>query len=94
MTDGLAGDHSEGAAAGRAETDRRWLEDFLDRVFETWDPKRLTDLEQLVDRDEQQNADDGLFSPDGRRALRAAIAKRRTGDVWVPTKETSEFGEL
>lgn len=35
------------------------------------------DLERFVDRDEQENPDDGLFSPGGRRALRAAIARRR-----------------
>lgn len=73
--DGLAGDHSEGPLTPEQ------FAAALDRTLERWDPDgdELDDLEQLLDRDEQVHpgGDGGLFSADGRRALRAAIARRR-----------------
>lgn len=86
---GLAGDHSEGEAAGREDLDRRAAPlapaEFaaeLDRALERWDSRgdELDDLEELLDRDERMAGgadEEGLFSADGRRALRAAIARRR-----------------
>lgn len=113
MTDGLAGDHSEGAPAGRAELERRRIEAecdhdfqwhpqsedfgvcskcgadyaneqltaFVDETFLRWSPDEelLAGLEQMLDRDDELGGSAGLgvFSPEGARAMRTAVARQR-----------------